>query len=73
MPGRHPIASGSLVGFAASATAAGVEGSSFELHEEESLVLIQLVDIGMGRGLTCEPVVVWHRCGLHKVHTLDFS
>ena len=73
MPGRHPIVSGSLVGSAASATVAGVVGSSSELHEEESLVLIQPVDIGMGRDLTCGQVVVWHRCGLHRAHTPDFS
>lgn len=73
MLGRHPIVSGSLVGFAASATAAGVLGSSFELREEESLVSIQPVGIGMGRDLICGPVVAWRRCGLHRAHSPDFS
>ena len=73
MPGRRPIVSGSLVGSAASATVAGVEGSSFELREVESLASIQLVGIGMGRDLTCGLVVVWHRCALHRAHIPDFS
>ena len=73
MPGRRPIVSGSLVGSAASATASGVEGSSFELREVESLASIQPVGIGMGRDLTCGPVVVWHRCALHRAHIPDFS
>ena len=72
-PGRRPIASGSPVGSAASAIAAGVEGSSFELREEESLASIQPVGIGMGRGLTCGLVVALHRCGLHRVHNPEFS
>ena len=73
MPGQRPIVSGSLVGSAASATAAGVEGSSFELREVESQASIQPVGIGMGRDLTCGPAVVWRRCGLHRAHIPDFS
>ena len=68
----RPIVSGSPVDSAAFATSAGGEGSSFEQRAEGSLALILPVGIVMGRGLICEPGVVWRTCVLRRARSQVF-
>ena len=68
----RPIVSGSPVDFAAFATVAGGEGSSFEQRAEGSLALILPVGIVMGRGLICEPGVAWRTCVLRMARSQVF-